>query len=295
MISKKNIKKHLYIDEPMINSYISQIYGGITNDIQLLANTIVKKETSNTIGEKSSSVSAEGGIPFVRAKMELPQHSTNNTINEGYSDTNGKNLRKTLDTNFNINLFLQSVLINDENNIEDAEIIEINHNLQLLDFIKLKEILEDDYFPTQETGNRQERRTTKKDKKNATILTENQKNIKMIDTILKFMPSSLIFYNDRFLIPVDESKLLCERKQITYKHKGEITIIGEFVGDFQTINNFDIKTGGLAGINKELNTTIKEVFTIALGTDASKLKIINPIIAYSQSECQISPVSLDDL
>ena len=293
MTAKQTIKKHLYIDELIINSYISQIYGGITNDIQLLANTIINKEISDTTSEKSTSASAEGGVPLLKAKIGLPEYKNTNTINEGYSDNNGKNLRKILDTNFNVNLFLKSVLINDKN----SEILEISNDLQLLDFLKLKEILEEDNFFNKNLGNREDRRRANKGKssKVKNTSTENANIINMINTLLKFMPSSLVFYNDNYLIPVDESKLLCERKQISYKHKGKITIIGELIGDFETINNLDIKNGELAGINKELNTAIKEVFTIALGTDASKLKIINPIIAYSQSECQISPVSLDDL
>lgn len=286
------IKKYLYIDENTINSYISQIYEGLLMDMRLT------KDSGSTIeNEKSESITNNGAIlkgnlHFISAETSLKDKTVSDSIKESLSNYNSKSIRKTFDAYLKINKFLDTVNISKKPN-ENFKIIEINEDLQFIDFQKLKTILKDKCFI--ENGvlkkNRKQRR---KDKNNIDENLTTEQITDMLNLISKLLPTDTIFYNDNYIIPLIEENLLCKPKQISYNFNNDMTVVGELMGSIDTINSFDLKKGALAGIETQMNIITAEVFKSALGLDINKISILKPIIIYSKTSAQTNHHSLDD-
>ncbi|MDU7164223.1 MAG: hypothetical protein E6296_06750 [Anaerococcus vaginalis] len=288
------IKKYLYIDENTINSYISQIYEGLLMDMRLT------KDSGSTIeNEKSESITNNGAIlkgslHFISAETSLKDKTVSDSIKESLSNYNSKSIRKTYDAYLKINKFLDTVNISSNPN-ESSKIIEINEDLQFINFNKLKTILKDKCF-MENSGlkkNREQRRKDKKNNNNDENLTIDQ-IIDMLDLISKLLPTDTIFYNDNYIIPIIEENLLCKPKQISYNFNNDMTVVGELMGSIDTINSFDLKKGALAGIETQMNVITAEVFKSALGLDINRISILKPIIIYSKTSAQTNHHSLDD-
>ncbi|MDD7766305.1 DUF6414 family protein [Anaerococcus vaginalis] len=286
------IKKYLYIDENTINSYISQIYEGLLTDMKLT------KDSASTIeNEKSESITDKGAIlkgslHFISAETSLKDKMVSDSIKESLSNYNSKSIRKTYDAYLKINKFLDTVNISSNPN-ESSKIIEINEDLQFINFNKLKTILKDKCFMGN-SGLKRNRKQKRKDKNNNDENLTIEQIIDMLDLISKLLPTDTIFYNDNYIIPIIEENLLCKPKQISYNFNNDMTVVGELMGSIDTINSFDLKKGALAGIETQMNVITAEVFKSALGLDINKISILKPIIIYSKTSAQTNHHSLDD-
>lgn len=286
------IKKYLYIDENTINSYISQIYEGLLTDMKLTKDSAstIENEKSESITDKCAIL--KGSLHFISAETSLKDKMVSDSIKESLSNYNSKSIRKTYDAYLKINKFLDTVNISSNPN-ESSKIIEINEDLQFINFNKLKTILEDKCF-MENSGLKRNRKQKRKDKNNNDENLTIEQIIDMLDLISKLLPTDTIFYNDNYIIPIIEENLLCKPKQISYNFNNDMTVVGELMGSIDTINSFDLKKGALAGIETQMNVITAEVFKSALGLDINKISILKPIIIYSKTSAQTNHHSLDD-
>lgn len=286
------IKKYLYIDENTINSYISQIYEGLLTDMKLTKDSASTIENEKSESIKNNGAKLKGSLHFISAETSLKDKTVSDSIKESLSNYNSKSIRKTYDAYLKINKFLDTVNISSNPN-ESSKIIEIKEDLQFINFNKLKTILEDKCF-MENSGLKKNRKQKRKDKSNNDDNLTIEQIINMLDLISKLLPTDTIFYNDSYIIPIIEEDLLCKPKQISYNFNNDMIVVGELMGNIDTINSFDLKKGALAGIETQMNVITAEVFKSALGLDINKISILKPIIIYSKTSAQTTHHSLDD-
>lgn len=294
------IKKHLYIDEKLINSYLSQIFQGDIESLILNKSSNESNEHEKSLQQNSRSTELGTNVPIISAKIDLGSESVTDTLKDANSISSGQSIRKTYDAYTKINKFIETIHL-EENNYKESSIVLINKELSLIDFKKLKAIMSDDFFkekaqsdineiPIKENLNRKERRRLEKDKKKNSTNEPNilENLVEMLEFLTKIMPTDLMFYTDNLLIPIDAQKLLCDPNQISYKFNNDLNIIAEVIGNLNSINSFDIKTGEFTGIESMINSIVLETFTSALGINPSETILLRPIVLYSQTHLQTS-------
>ncbi|MSS77420.1 hypothetical protein FYJ26_03145 [Anaerococcus sp. WCA-380-WT-2B] len=294
------IKKHLYIDENLINSYLSQIFQGDIESLILNKSSNKSNEHEKNLQQNSRNTEFGTNFPIISAKIDLGSESVTDTLKDASSISSGQSIRKTYDAYAKINKFIETIHL-EENEFQNSSIVLINKELSLIDFKKLKTIMSDDFFKEKaksdingiqikEKLNRQERRRLSKDKKqnSANELNILKNLVEMLEFLTKIMPTDLMFYTENLLIPIDAQKLLCDPKQISYKFNNDLNIIGEVIGNLNSINSFDIKAGEFTGIESMINSIVIEILTNALGINPNDTILLRPIVLYSQTPLQTS-------
>lgn len=281
-MEKTTIKKYLYLDENIINSYLSQIYKGSLSNIILIDEE--QKSHSNTTSNSNEYISGNLGlnIGVIKGEVNTPSSSYNESLNQSSSITGGQSLTKVYDTYSKIDLFLEKVVTKNES-YKPNDIIEIDDKLQLVNFGKIQQLMNDAFFDKKNNANREERRQKKKN--NDTKVNSELKE--MLDLYLKIIPSNIIFYNDDFIIPIDVNNLLCNPNFISYNFTNDLKVVGEVIGSVDMVNSFDVGGGTLSGLESKLNKSVMDTFQDLFDIDVKKANIIRPISIYTSSRIDL--------
>ena len=275
------MKHYIYIDKEILNSYISQIYGGILEKEKSEIEIAEKKGQEIISPEEKIKATIKCGIPGI----------LNGDIEAEYNP-NLKDIRKVDNSNvskevvekiYHDNLLdnLVEYINNNEDVIEDSNYIKYGKYVKLslpFNFVNhsyLKSISNNEFKKSFEkimnatsSGNEK----TIKDAKFAMELIGN-----FTTFFESCFPAKQLIISDNIIIPLDDKFLREEPDLIDFKYGGDIVVIGKVTKDCSK----DINVFGL--YNKEFGNSIEEVrqsmYNIFL-PEYKKSFIITPIALY---------------
>ena len=275
------MKHYIYIDKEILNSYISQIYGGIL-DRGKSENELIKKEAQEIITpEEKIKATVKGGIPgilngdieteydlkdkFVR---EIDSSSASKEVIEKiYHDNLLDNLIEYINSNETVNKNMSV--------IQYGEYVEFSLPFNFVNHSYLKSISNNEFRRAFEkimnatsTGNDK----AMKDAKFAMELIGN-----FTTFFESCFPAKQLIINDNIIIPLDDQFLREKPEMIDFKYGGNIVVIGKVTKDCSK----DVNVFGL--YNKEFGDSIAEVkqamYNVFL-PNYKKSFIITPIALY---------------
>lgn len=275
------MKHYIYIDKEILNSYISQIYGGIL-DRGKSENELIKKEAQEIITpEEKIKATVKGGIPgilngdieteydlkdkFVR---EIDSSSASKEVIEKiYHDNLLDNLIEYINSNETVNKNMSD--------IQYGEYVEFSLPFNFVNHSYLKSISNNEFRRAFEkimnatsTGNDK----AMKDAKFAMELIGN-----FTTFFESCFPAKQLIINDNIIIPLDDQFLREKPEMIDFKYGGNIVVIGKVTKDCSK----DVNVFGL--YNKEFGDSIAEVkqamYNVFL-PNYKKSFIITPIALY---------------
>ena len=274
------MKHYIYIDKEILNSYISQIYGGILEKGKSEKQQL-KKETQEIISpEEKIKATIKGGIPGILngdieteydLKTKLAKEIDNSNaskevIEKIYHDNLLDNLIEYINSNEEV--------ISNINDIEYSKYVELNLPFDFVNHDYLKSISNKQFKDSFEkimntTG---QNNTATKQAKSAMELISN-----FTTFFESCFPTKQLIIADKLIIPINETYLRENPNMIEFKYGGKINLIGKVTKDCSKDENFF----GL--YNKEFGESLKEVkdamYKIFL-PNYHKSFIITPIALY---------------
>lgn len=275
------MKHYIYIDKEILNSYISQIYGGILEKGHQEQANMNGEVHQNETPEEKIKATINGGIKgllnaditteFDVKEKKIDTFNTSNTTKEVvekiYHDNLLDNFIEYINTNENV--------INDIDKIEYGSYVSLEIPFNFANHSYLKSISNDSFKKSYEkimnaTGNGTDNGL--KDAKKAMELIANF-------TIFfeSCFPAKQLIISEKLIIPIDDVFLREDPNMIEFKYGGNIRVIGKVTKDCSKDDNFF----GL--YNKEFGKSIKEVkdamYKLFL-PNYSQSFIITPIALY---------------
>lgn len=275
------MKHYIYIDKEIVNTYISQIYGGILNKEQTEKSNKIEEGHQLDTPEEKIKATVKGGLPGIisgdiETEYDAKEKETKSLIG---TNTSKEVVEKIYHDNLLDNLI--EYITNNEKIIQNSSEIEygsyislevpfnfVNHeylnsisNKQFKDaFVKIMNV----------TSNSNDEAT--KQAKGAMELISNF-------TIFfeSCFPAKQLIITDNLIIPIKDTCLREDPSMIDFKYGGNIKVIGKVTKDCSKDENFF----GL--YNKEFGKSIQEVKDAMYKIFLPKYKqsfIITPIALY---------------
>lgn len=275
------MKHYIYIDKEILNSYISQIYGGILEKGKS-EKEIIKKDT-RTIKSPEEKIKAtvKGGIPgILNGNIEAEYDLKNKLVDEiNNSDASREVIEKIYHDNLLDNLI---EYINDNervvtniDNIEYGKYVTLSLPFNFVNHEYLKAISNNEFKKAFEKIINVTSPGDDKASKDAKFAMELIANFSTF--FESCFPTKQLIISDNLIIPIDDRFLREEPDMIDFKYGGNIIVIGKVTKDCSN----DINTFGL--YNKEFGNSIEEVkqamYDIFLPA-YKKSFIITPIALY---------------
>ena len=274
------MKHYIYVDSEILKSYVSQIYGGIIEKETSENQYTYEKKEKNTTPEETIKDTVEGGLPFLKAKLEL--NST--TKPENIDENNESNVSKDVVEKIYYDNLLDNLIkfIDEkENAVKDLEKIKCG------DYINVSipfNFVSKDYLES--IGNKKFKDAFSKINNSLGNNKNNedkaaQKGIELIGNFATFFeacfPTNQLIINEKIIVPIEKEHLREEAKMINFKYGGNIKVIGKVTKNCgEELDNFLL-------LNKEFSKSIddakKVIYSLFL-PNYSQSFIVTPIALY---------------
>ena len=275
------MKHYIYIDKDILNSYISQIYGGILERGKSEKEHLEKETQETTSPEEKIKATVKGGIHGLLNGNIEANYDVNSKIVEEIDNSNVS--KEVIEKIYHDNLLDNLIEYINENedvikNIEDIQYgkyVELNLKFNFVNHSYLKSISNSEFKKSFEkimnvtsSGNDKANR----DAKSA---------IELIGNFTTFFescfPAKQLIICDNLIIPLDDKFLREKPEMIDFKYGGDIVVIGKVTKDCSK----DINVFGL--YNKDFGKSVDEVkkamFNLFLPNYSTSF-IITPIALY---------------
>lgn len=275
------MKHYIYIDREILNSYISQIYGGILEKGKSEKEVVEKDSKQITSPEEKIKATINGGIPGILNGNLETEYNTNNKIKEETDTSNAS--KEVIEKIYHDNLLDNLIeyihnnedLINNIDNIEYGKYVELSLPFDFVNHSYLKSISNNEFKKSFEKIMNVTNQSNDKATKDAKFAME------LIGNFTTFFescfPAKQLIISNNLIIPLDDKFLRENPEMIDFKYGGNIMIIGKVTKDCSK----DINVFGL--YNKEFGNSIDEVkqamYNIFL-PNYKKSFIITPIALY---------------
>ena len=275
------MKHYIYIDKEILNSYISQIYGGILERGKAEKELVEKETQEITTPEERIRATIKGGIPAIlnsdiETEYDLKEKSMRGVDN---SNTSKEVIEKIYHDNLLDNL-IEYINNNEEviNNISDIQYgkyVEFKLPFNFVNHSYLKSISNNDFKKSFEKIMNATNPGNDKTTKDAKFAME------LIGNFTTFFdscfPAKQLIISNNLIIPLDDQFLREKPEMIDFKYGGDIAVIGKVTKDCSR----DINVFGL--YNREFGKAIEEVrqamYNLFL-PNYKKSFIITPIALY---------------
>lgn len=275
------MKHYIYIDKEILNSYISQIYGGILERGKAEKESLKKETQEATTPEEKIRATIKGGIPAITdVKVETEYNPKEKLVRgEDISNTSREVIEKIYHDNLLDNL-IEYINNNEEvidniNNIQYGKYVKLSLPFNFVNHSYLKSISNNEFKKSFEkiiNATSQGNAQTAKDAKFAMELIGNFTTF--FDSCF---PAKQLIITDNIIIPLDGQFLREKPEMIDFKYGGNILIIGKVTKDCSK----DINAFGL--YNREFGESIEKVKQAMYNLFLPKYKesfIITPIALY---------------
>lgn len=275
------MKHYIYIDKEILNSYISQIYGGVLEKGKT-EKECTQKQTEETISpEEKIKATLKGGLPgVINANIETEFSSKDKTL-KGTDNYNASKevIEKIYHDNLLDNL-IEFINKNEEitTNIEEIECgkyVTLSLPFNFVNHSYLKSISNNEFKKAFEKIMNVTNPGSDKEMKSA------KSGMELVANFTTFFescfPVSQLIISDNLIIPLDDKYLREKPEMIDFKYGGNIIVIGKVTKDCSKDEN-------IFGLyNKEFGDAMEEVKKSMYNIFLPKYKnsfIITPIALY---------------
>lgn len=275
------MKHYIYIDKEIVNSYISQIYGGILNKGQTEKSNRIENGHKVDTPEEKIKATVKGGLPGIissniETEYDTKQKETKSIIG---TSTSKEVVEKIYHDNLLDNLI--------EYIMDNEKIIQNNSEIEYGSYISLEvpfNFVNHEYLNS--ISNKQFKDSFVKIMNVTT--NSNEETIKQAKSAMELISNFTIFFEscfpakqliitDNLIIPIKDTCLRENPNMIDFKYGGNIKVIGKVTKDCSKDENFF----GL--YNKEFGKSIQEVKDAMYKIFLPKYKqsfIVTPIALY---------------
>lgn len=303
------MRHFVYLDTDTLNSYLSQINGGLLKStVNESKDEVATTKNENEMPGKSNFTTEIGFKPILNLKFSEDKDVMNTTNTLSQIETGRELIEKILHDNSldQFSSYLESNnLIADVDSSEIGDYVKFEDKFSIRDLDYLLEFYSDDLmdFFTEEARkeskiliDKQESEMPNSSQKNAIIKqlrkkadelmkaeSDNQKQTrKIINLARNIMPFSKYIVSNNCIIPLTEKYLRSTTNNIRFTYSGNISVVGRYTSDLKDAfaresevrNEFD-------GVLKSFDDIFKALYKDTLGLDES-MKIVIPIALYFQ-------------
>lgn len=251
------MKHYIYIDKDILNSYISQIYGGILEKGKSERKVVEDEAQTIKSPEERIKATVNGGIPGIIGGDIEVEYGTKNSLIEEIKNSNAS--KEVIEKIYHDNLLdnLIEYIIKNESIITKREeiiygkYVTLNIPFNFVNHSYLNSISNNEFKKAFEkimnvTTPGSEKTT--KEAKSAMELISN------FSTFFEScFPTKQLIISDNIIIPIDDKFLREKPEMIDFKYGGNIYVIGKVTKDCsKDINVFEL-------YNKEFGNSIEEV------------------------------------
>ena len=275
------MKHYIYIDKEILNSYISQIYGGILEKGQSEKECAQKQVEEIISPEEKIKATLKGGIPgILNANIETQfdvkdkkiketdnYNASKEVIEKIYHDNLLDNLIEFINKNERITTSIEE--------IEYGKYVTLSLPFNFVNHSYLKSISNNEFKKSFEKIMNATTPGNDKEMKSAKF------GMELIANFTTFFescfPVSQLIINENLIIPLDDKYLREKPEMIDFKYGGNIIVIGKVTKDCSKDENI------FALYNKEFGNAIEEVKKSMYNIFLPKYKnsfIITPIALY---------------
>jgi len=231
------MRTFVYLDTGILNSYISQINGGLIARKQLESMESLKEGNIESSGTLEANNSISLNLPFVSGQTSTKDAGITNMQELSKYDYGKELIEKVLHDNA-----VQDLI----DTMTDSGELKINtERLQIGDYVLFKadyDVLDINYWndfaktsafsntyefdkPSKPTGNRQQRRAQNKDNTKTTS-TEDPSIQEIISALCQFMPCPQLIMTEKHAIPIDDRFLRESLQSIRFKYCSQMAVLG---------------------------------------------------------------------
>lgn len=306
------MKQFVYLNTDIINSYLSQIYGGLPDHSQSSTETKVSEHNENHIQHESADLSAEAQLPLLLKGMLNLNDSILKDIQSVTQTTAGNEMISKVFHDNSYDLLYKHIkenkkILTKDDNVSAGEYVQINDICKLVDLDFLNDILSKDFYQVYTNSMKDYH---KKDfleidftKSNPTVKKANDlirtqidneiKDIKFTQALIKFikqiLPSSKYIITDDYFIPINKKYLRESFTSLRYIYSGESFIFGQITGNISDIfpnnnlantimDNSDSTSNAIDDVLSSFDDITKSYFEFL--NIKPHMKILNPISWY---------------
>ena len=275
------MKHYIYIDKEILNSYISQIYGGILERGKSEKELLEKESQEITSPEEKIKAAVKGGIPGILNGDIETEYDLKDKLVKGMDTSNASKevIEKIYHDNLLDNLigYIHSneKVIRNISDIQYGKYVELSLPFDFVIHSYIKSISNNEFKKSFEKIMNVTSPGKDKTTKDAKFAME------LIGNFATFFescfPAKQLIISDNLIIPLDDQFLREKPEMIDFKYGGNIVVIGKVTKDCSK----DINVFGL--YNKEFGNSIEEVKQAMYNVFLPNYKrsfIITPIALY---------------
>ncbi|MEQ3340210.1 DUF6414 family protein [Clostridium butyricum] len=294
------MRHFVYLDTDTLNSYLSQINGGLLKStVNEASDEISTTKSDKTEPNKGNFKTEIGFKPILNFTLTENKDSINTTNTLSQIETGRELIEKILHDNA-FDLFVSYLkdeqILNDTDNCILEKYIKINDTFKIRDVKSIGIILSDnfmDFMSEQAVGNLRKQLASsgltnalkkQKEKEIENIKKQSKKEFeeykKIFEIIGDMIPYSEFLICDNCIIPITNKYLRESLNQISFNYGGKINIVGKYTSTLKdAIEKGNSDSGVLGDFNSILNNALKELYINFLDF-SEDMKIVIPIALY---------------
>ncbi|AIY78813.1 hypothetical protein U728_1059 [Clostridium botulinum 202F] len=296
------MRHFVYLDTDTLNSYLSQINGGLLKStVAETADEVATTKMETSQPNKGSFKTEIGFKPLLNFTLSEDKDSLSTTNTLSQTEIGKELIEKILHDNafdLLVSYLKKEKLINNISECKIGDYLEINNNFAIRDLEYLTNIFTDEFIDFMGETTIGDLRN--EFEANATNMSSNVKKTKekQIETIKKnscneflgykkifkiigsMIPYSEFIICENFLIPITNKYLRESLNQIKFNYSGKIKILGKLTSTLKnSMNKENERETAFGEINTILEQTFKELYINFLGFNEN-MKIVMPIALY---------------
>lgn len=251
------MKHYIYIDKEIVNSYISQIYGGILDKEKTEKANTIEKENKIDTPEERIKATVKGGLPGIISGDIETEYDTKEKETKSLTDTSIS--KEVIEKIYHDNLLdnLIEYITKEEKIIQEINEIEYGSYIALdipFNFVNHDYLNSISNKPFKDAFGKIMNVTSNS---NDATVKQAKSTMELISNFTTFFescfPAKQLIITDNLIIPINDIYLREDPNMIDLKYGGNIKVIGKVTKDCGKDENF----GGL--YNNEFGKAVQEV------------------------------------
>lgn len=289
------MKQFIYMNTDIINSYVSQLNGGLIVGSHTEVSDSTTQSNTENISNQGDKGTFKGNLfGLLQGGLETQDESVTDSTAIIQSQSGRELIDKIIhDNSFNqVNSYLEKEnFIKTSFEGELGDYIKLKGNYEIWDLEHLLNILDDKFiklFTEFSIGDEIEAFKNKKGKlpNNSDIKNiKKESNESMIRTrdvlelCKRILPCTKFMLMEGMFIPIDERFLRESIHSIRFKYDGEITVIGKYTGHYKKEKNNNEESCNFSDIFESIENLV-EIFLEGTTNIPPKTKVLDPIALY---------------
>lgn len=300
------MRHFIYLDTDTLNSYLSQINGGLLKStVNEAFDEVASSKNEEIVPGEVGFKSEVGAKPFFNLTFTENKDVINTTNTLSQTESGRELIEKILHDN-SLEQFMRYLneekLIKDCNSCETGEYVEFKDSFSVRDLEHLLNLLSDDFIDFYVAPIRESAKKEIEAYKSKNSLSDNNSKVKLfskkankvidnqiesykhtkkiINLAQSIMPFSKYIISNNCVIPLEEKYLRSTTNNIRFTYSGKLNIVGRYTSSLKeaftreadTRNSFDT-------VLSSMDNILKSLYKDTLGLDES-MKIIIPIALY---------------